>query len=556
MTQALYRKWRSRTFSDLVGQPHVVRTLENALKSDRVAHAYLFNGPRGTGKTSTARLLAKALNCTPEDGSVPCGACPACRAIEENRYLDLIEIDAASNNGVDDIRELRNGVSFSATEGNSKVYIVDEVHMLSPSAFNALLKTLEEPPPHVFFILATTEIHRIPATVISRCQRFDFRRIATQDIQAHLAMIAAAEECAVEPAALSVIAGSAQGCMRDAISLLDQVVGFGHGQVTLQQVQSILGLTDMQAINAFVSSLARQDKGQGLAVLQDVLTQGGSLAEFLQQVILQLRFAFRLKLTGDETVVSDVSPDQKEVVRGWIQDWAEDRLLHALSTLMETAAQLGQAVHPHILVELALVNAIDGPSPAPPVTATTDTVARPAPAARAPQPSRERPSSSAPARPKRASRPRPEAAMSQADKDKVEVLRQHWRELGREVKKRFGSQAFKALTVEGFSRIHIQGASVSLIFKEKKFRDALLPGPRQKYITQMLEDCLGEKVQLRLHVGSETGATNGVRAARPAPANADPMKELDALIMSELNAQRLNMQQERDLLRALDQAKE
>ena len=556
MTQALYRKWRSRTFSDLVGQPHVVRTLENALKSDRVAHAYLFNGPRGTGKTSTARLLAKALNCTPEDGSVPCGACPACRAIEENRYLDLIEIDAASNNGVDDIRELRNGVSFSATEGNSKVYIVDEVHMLSPSAFNALLKTLEEPPPHVFFILATTEIHRIPATVISRCQRFDFRRIATQDIQAHLAMIAAAEECAVEPAALSVIAGSAQGCMRDAISLLDQVVGFGHGQVTLQQVQSILGLTDMQAINAFVGSLARQDKGQGLAVLQDVLTQGGSLAEFLQQVILQLRFAFRLKLTGDETVVSDVSPDQKEVVRGWIKDWAEDRLLHALSTLMETAAQLGQAVHPHILVELALVNAIDGPSPAPPVTAATDTVARPAPAARAPQPSRERPPSSAPARPKKASRPRPEAAMSQADKDKVEVLRQHWRELGREVKKRFGSQAFKALTVEGFSRIHIQGASVSLIFKEKRFRDALLPGPRQKYITQMLEDCLGEKVQLRLHVGSGTGAVNGVRAARPAPANADPMKELDALIMSELNAQRLSMQQESDLLRALDQAKE
>ena len=556
MTQALYRKWRSRTFSDLVGQPHVVRTLENALKSDRVAHAYLFNGPRGTGKTSTARLLAKALNCTPEDGSVPCGACPACRAIEENRYLDLIEIDAASNNGVDDIRELRNGVSFSATEGNSKVYIVDEVHMLSPSAFNALLKTLEEPPPHVFFILATTEIHRIPATVISRCQRFDFRRIATQDIQAHLAMIAAAEECAVEPAALSVIAGSAQGCMRDAISLLDQVVGFGHGQVTLQQVQSILGLTDMQAINAFVSSLARQDKGQGLAVLQDVLTQGGSLAEFLQQVILQLRFAFRLKLTGDETVVSDVSPDQKEVVRGWIKDWAEDRLLHALSTLMETAAQLGQAVHPHILVELALVNAIDGPPSAPPVAAT-DAVARPAPAARAPQPRRERPPSSTPAQPQRASRPRPEAAMSQADKDKVEMLRQHWKGLRSRVKEYFDSQTVSAaLSAKGLSGLRIQGRVISLTFKEKKFKDALASKERREYITRMLEDCLGEKVQLRLHVGSGTGAANGVRAARPAPANADPMKELDALIMSELNAQRLSTQQERALLRALDQAKE
>lgn len=553
MTQALYRKWRSRTFSDLVGQPHVVRTLENALKADRVAHAYLFNGPRGTGKTSTARLLAKALNCTREDGRVPCGACPACLAIEENRYLDLIEIDAASNNGVDDIRELRNGVSFSATEGNSKVYIVDEVHMLSPSAFNALLKTLEEPPPHVFFILATTEIHRIPATVISRCQRFDFRRIATQDVQAHLAMIAAAEGCAAEPAALAVIASSAQGCMRDAISLLDQVVGFGHGQVTLQQVQSILGLTDMQAVNAFVDSLARQDKGQGLTVLQDVLTQGGSLAEFLQQVILQLRFAFRLQLTGDETVIPDVSPDQKEVLRGWIKDWAEERLLHALSTMMETAAQLGQAVHPHILVELALVNAIDGPPPARPVAAATDAVARPAPAARARPSPQERSPSPVSAQPKRA--PRSEAAMSQADQAKVAILRPHWRELGREVKKRFGSQAFKALTVEGFSRIHIQGASVSLIFKEKRFKDALLPGPSQKYITQMLEDWLGEKVQLHLQVESGPGAKNGARAARPAPANADPMKELDELIMSQLHAQRLDMQQESALLRALEQAK-
>lgn len=553
MTQALYRKWRSRTFSDLVGQPHVVRTLENALKADRVAHAYLFNGPRGTGKTSTARLLAKALNCTREDGRVPCGACPACLAIEENRYLDLIEIDAASNNGVDDIRELRNGVSFSATEGNSKVYIVDEVHMLSPSAFNALLKTLEEPPPHVFFILATTEIHRIPATVISRCQRFDFRRIATQDVQAHLAMIAAAEGCAAEPEALAVIASSAQGCMRDAISLLDQVVGFGHGQVTLQQVQSILGLTDMQAVNAFVDSLARQDKGQGLTVLQDVLTQGGSLAEFLQQVILQLRFAFRLQLTGDETVIPDVSPDQKEVLRGWIKDWAEERLLHALSTMMETAAQLGQAVHPHILVELALVNAIDGPPPARPVAAATDAVARPAPAARARPSPQERSPSPVSAQPKRA--PRSEAAMSQADQAKVAILRPHWRELGREVKKRFGSQAFKALTVEGFSRIHIQGARVSLIFKEKRFKDALLPGPSQKYITQMLEDWLGEKVQLHLQVESGPGAKNGARAARPAPANADPMKELDELIMSQLHAQRLDMQQESALLRALEQAK-
>ena len=208
MSTALYRKWRSQTFDEVVGQEHVTRTLRNALRDDRVAHAYLFSGPRGTGKTSTARILAKALNCSAPEAERPCNQCATCVAITEGRMLDLIEIDAASNNSVDDVRELRDKVGFRPSEGRYKIYIIDEVHMLSGSAFNALLKTLEEPPPYARFILATTEPHKIPATVLSRCQRFDFRRIPTPEIAQHLQHVATEEGFLVEPDALLAIARS------------------------------------------------------------------------------------------------------------------------------------------------------------------------------------------------------------------------------------------------------------------------------------------------------------------------------------------------------------
>ncbi|MCB0122259.1 MAG: DNA polymerase III subunit gamma/tau, partial [Caldilineaceae bacterium] len=228
MAQALYRKWRSQTFDQVVGQEHVITTLRNALRDNRVAHAYLFAGPRGTGKTSIARILAKALNCTAPEGERPCDQCPTCVAITEGRMLDLIEIDAASNNSVDDIRDLRDKVNFRPSEGRFKVYIIDEVHMLSISAFNALLKTLEEPPPHARFMLATTEPHKIPATILSRCQRFDLRRIAVPEIVNHLHYIAKEEGFTAEDEALTAIARGAQGCMRDAISLLDQMLSYGN----------------------------------------------------------------------------------------------------------------------------------------------------------------------------------------------------------------------------------------------------------------------------------------------------------------------------------------
>ena len=374
MAQALYRKWRSRSFAELVGQPHIVRTLENALETGRVAHAYLFNGPRGTGKTSTARLLAKALCCLGQGDEKPCGKCRACLAIDDSSYLDLNEIDAASNNGVEDVRELRHQVQSAPTEGEVKIFIIDEVHMLSTSAFNALLKTLEEPPVHVYFMLATTEVHRIPATVISRCQRFDFRRIGASEIEAHLANIAAAEGCNVEEAALAMIADSAQGGMRDAIGLLDQVVSFGHDTVSLDLVQSMLGLSDIQAINSFIDSLVAGDKQQGLEVLESVVEQGRSLPEFLKQLVTQLRWIFRMQMDRTGASLDEVSRDQAKVIRGWAERWPEAHTLHALSLFLDTLSRmgasqqpLGQTQHPQILIEIALVQAIDGPArPMPP----------------------------------------------------------------------------------------------------------------------------------------------------------------------------------------------
>ena len=233
MSQALYRKWRPPIGTG-VGQEHVVQTLRNAVTGDRVAHAYLFAGPRGTGKTTTARLLAKAVNCLDEDlAERPCNQCDHCKAVNQGRFLDLIEIDAASNTSVEDVRDLRDKINFSPNQGRYKVYIIDEVHMLSTAAFNALLKTLEEPPPHAIFILATTEVHKIPATVLSRCQRHEFRRIPVKEIIDNLKMLADEEKITAEPEALSLVARQATGSMRDAISLLDQLASAGD-KITLQ----------------------------------------------------------------------------------------------------------------------------------------------------------------------------------------------------------------------------------------------------------------------------------------------------------------------------------
>ncbi|MCB0186253.1 MAG: DNA polymerase III subunit gamma/tau, partial [Caldilineaceae bacterium] len=360
MAQALYRKWRSQTFDQVVGQEHVITTLRNALRDNRVAHAYLFAGPRGTGKTSIARILAKALNCTAPEGERPCDQCPTCVAITEGRMLDLIEIDAASNNSVDDIRDLRDKVNFRPSEGRFKVYIIDEVHMLSISAFNALLKTLEEPPPHARFMLATTEPHKIPATILSRCQRFDLRRIAVPEIVNHLHYIAKEEGFTAEDEALTAIARGAQGCMRDAISLLDQMLSYGNETVTFQQVQQALGAVSAQAVSGLVDALAERNVAAGLTLIQQLMVEGASLTEFCHQVVEHLRHVMVLQMTGERSFLAELPADTVQQIEQQARQLAQPNTLYAIKRFSAATADLKNSHQPQLPLELALIEAIQG----------------------------------------------------------------------------------------------------------------------------------------------------------------------------------------------------
>ena len=368
MSQALYRKWRPQTWEAVVGQPHVISTLRNALAAGRVAHAYLFAGPRGTGKTTTARLLAKAVNCQEEDlAKRPCGACDFCQAVNQGRFLDLIEIDAASNTSVEDVRDLRDKINFTPNQGRYKVYIVDEVHMLSTAAFNALLKTLEEPPAHAIFILATTEVHKIPATVLSRCQRHEFRRIPVGDIVDQLKKMADEEGIQVEADALTLIARQSTGAMRDAISLLDQLASTGQA-ITLEAAQAVLGTTASQAVLEVVDALANQQADAGLDRLHTALDAGSDPRQFARQIVDYLRDLLLIRMGNSSQV--DATAEVRVQMANHAQKFSTSELLRVIRVFNYAAGEARSAWQPALPLEMAFVEALEvpqGPDSAKPV---------------------------------------------------------------------------------------------------------------------------------------------------------------------------------------------
>ena len=354
MYKVLYRKWRPQVFADVVGQPQVTVTLKNELMAGRIAHAYLFTGSRGTGKTTCAKILAKAVNCLELHGGDPCGSCEICRGIENGSVMDIVEIDAASNNGVDNIRMLREEANFTPAAAKYRVYIIDEVHMLSTGAFNALLKTLEEPPEHVIFILATTEVHKLPATILSRCQRFDFRRIPPQEIAGRLAYVAEQEGAVLEEQAGLLLARLADGALRDALSLLDQCLGRSK-QVTLDVVQETVGLVGRDHLFALSEAVRKQDSSSALETIDRLHNASKDMARLCEELSSHYRGLMLIKTMKDARGILAVSDDEFEQMTKQAHSTPLSEILHGLDTLQGALDKMYRGGDRRVELEMALI---------------------------------------------------------------------------------------------------------------------------------------------------------------------------------------------------------
>ena len=520
---ALYRRYRSQIFAEIVGQEHVTRTLKNAIANGQVAHAYLLAGPRGIGKTSIARIIAKAVNCPKTKNGDPCDACDNCVGIREGRFLDLIEIDAASNRGVDEMRDLREKVRFAPSQGQYKVYVIDEAHQLTSDAFNALLKTLEEPPPHVIFVLATTESQKIPATIVSRTQRFDLRRIPHKTMVQQLAAIAKSERMQVEPAALEAISRHAQGSLRDAESILDQVATFADGRVRVEDVDELLGATDWEETSALFEAIAANDAAKAIGLVRTLVDEGRDLRLFVRRAMDHMRALVLVRASDilPETATESVGA----VLRRQAPQFTLDRLARIAHRLIEAEQQLRTGEGTPLPLELALLDlTTEGSAPTPAQKQSAPQSPAPRAAAPVPAPSRPTPAPSRPqavvdlaehraqqpARPVNAD-PRPVGAASPTVT--LERVRLAWQDLLARTQERSIAKAAQLVKAEP---VAIEGGTIVIAFSDDFARNIWSERQRPE-LERDLGDILGAAMRVRCVKQPAAAATN------TQPATEDPM---------------------------------
>jgi DNA polymerase-3 subunit gamma/tau len=488
---SLYRKYRPRRLSEVVGQEHVTRTLTNAVKSGRISHAYLFSGPRGTGKTSTARCLALSLNCEQGPAPEPCGGCGMCESIREGNNLDVIEFDAASHRGVDYIDDLRKKASFAPARARFKVYIIDEVHQLSDYAFDALLKTLEEPPPSVIFLLATTEPHKVPPTILSRCQRFDFHRIARPEIEGRLGYVIAEEKLEVEPAAIRLLAQAAQGSVRDALSLLDQAQAYAGEKIGEEEVRAILGGIDFDLLAEFAGFVAARDLAAAFAWVDRVVAAGKDLPQVIQELVQHFRDLLLVNAArAGEELLSTPSEYHGRLSEQSARFSAQE-LLRAIDLLCDAERSLRDTSQQRLLLEVCALRlcepaAADAAAPA----------EQPAPPRAARKPS---------------ARPAEQAPPPAGELD-LAFIRSRWPELKEALRK--DKQTRLAAFLFEAEPTRLEGDCLTLCFRHEFHRDQMDQPERQAALGEALHRLLGVKLSLRCEMAAPSASPSPPAAAR------------------------------------------